>query len=209
MSQENRESLGSDAKRRGTEKGYDLFEVASVVQKSIRRGDEDAAMFFSVELFNSGFGEYLWKRLRIISSEDVGLAEPNISANVQALYEMYQEQKKKKDQKNAPERLFLTHAVLMLCRAKKSRLVDWTLIQYWDSHDEERREIPDYAYDKHNRKGRQLGRGWEHFFDEGSRLENHTPLEQEEARKEGCRRVVNKGRRTGVAKTAVPLSLFS
>lgn len=183
---------------RQTKGGYDLFEVASTVQKAIRRGEEDTALYFAVEMFESGFDEYLWKRLRIIASEDVGLAEPNIAANIWALYEMHEEQKKKKDTKHVPERLFLTHAILLLCRAKKSRLVDWTLIAYWEGHGQEpRREIPDYAFDKHTARGRKLGRGEEHFFEEGARLENHHPQPAEEERKEAAR--------SGKAKSRTPV----
>src|SRR5690606_7436177 len=113
-----------------TKQGHQLFEVASALQKSIRRGLEEEAMYWAVELFNSGFGEYLWKRLRIITSEDVGLAEPMMPATIEALYRAYVDQAKKKDEKHAPERLYVTHAVLLLCRAQKSRLVDWTLITF-------------------------------------------------------------------------------
>ena len=129
-------------------------------------------MYFAVEMFSSGYDEYLWKRIKIITSEDVGLAEPSLPATVAALSSMYQEQKKKKDEKHKPERLFLTHAVLILCRAKKSRLVDWTLIAFWNEHEGTMREIPDYAFDKHNRKGRMMGRGTDHFYTEGSHIEN-------------------------------------
>lgn len=156
-----------------TVRGYDFFECSSAFQKSIRRGDEDNAMFFGVELFNSGYGEYVWKRLKIITSEDVGLAEPLMPANIQALYQSYVEQVKKKDEKNRPERLQITHAILLLCRAKKSRLIDWTLIAYWNVHNiEHPRQIPDYAFDKHTQKGRSLGRGIEHFYEIGSVLDN-------------------------------------
>jgi replication-associated recombination protein RarA len=164
-----------------TQKGYEFFEVSSAFQKSIRRGDEDVALFMAVELENSNFGEYAWKRMRIIASEDVGLAEPLMPANIHALYEMYKEQKKKKDDKSGSERLFLIHAVLLLCRARKSRLVDWAIIALWKEHPKRRLDIPDYAYDKHNQKGRSMGRGLKHFYEEGTKLENHMPLDREEA----------------------------
>lgn len=157
-----------------TVNNYDFFECSSAMQKSIRRGLEEEAMFWAVELFESNFAEYVWKRLRIISSEDVGLAEPHISSEIMSLYFLHKEQAKKKDDKNRPERLFLTHAVLMLCRAKKSRLVDWELIRHWNCHNQMLRPIPDYAFDKHNEKGRKLGRGWGHFFDDGTLLSPHS-----------------------------------
>jgi replication-associated recombination protein RarA len=163
-----------------TKKGYDFFEVSSAFQKSIRRGLESEAMYWAVELFNSNYSEYIWKRIKIISSEDVGFADPCISSEIQSLYEMFSAQAKKKDEKNAPERLFLTHAVLMLCRARKSRLVDWALIHYWKTHELEFKPIPDFAYDKHNDKGRILKRSWKHFFEEGTRLENRAEIYFEE-----------------------------
>lgn len=178
--------------RQLTKNGYDLWEASSAIQKSIRRGDEDTALFFTAELWLSGFGEYVWKRLRIISSEDVGLAEPNISANIQALYQMYVEQTKKSDGKHSPERLFLVHAVLMLCRARKSRLVDWTLVTYFAGHDGRGNKllaIPDVALDKHTSRGRKMGRGFEHFFKEGTKLENHTPMEGEAKMKERAKKI--------------------
>lgn len=177
-----------------TKKGYDLFEVASALQKSIRRGLEDDAMYWSVELFNSNFGEYLWKRLKIISSEDVGLGEPNISTNIQSLYQMYQEQAKKSKQsedKNQPERLFLTHAVIMLCRSEKSRLIDWALLYHWNVHDFEQKDIPDFALDKHNERGRKLGRAWKHFFDEGTWLENRGSVLGEDDYREKARNSIS------------------
>jgi replication-associated recombination protein RarA len=163
-----------------TDKGYEFFEVSSAFQKSVRRGDEDVALYFAVELFNSGYDEYLWKRMKIICSEDIGLAEPFMPATIQALYSMYTDQKKKKDTKNQPEKLFLIHAVLLLVRANKSRLVDWALITAFDVNARTRLEIPDFAYDKHNKKGRAMGRGIDHFWKEGSKLSNHTPLPREE-----------------------------
>jgi replication-associated recombination protein RarA len=150
--------------------GYDFFECSSALQKSIRRGMEDEAMFWAVELFNSNFAEYVWKRLRIMSSEDIGLAEENISSEINALYQMHKEQAKKKDDKNKPERLFLTHAVLLLSRSVKSRTIDWALMYYWGCHQNRLRPIPDIAYDKHNDKGRKMGRSWKHFFEEGTIL---------------------------------------
>jgi replication-associated recombination protein RarA len=171
--------------------GYDFFECSSALQKSIRRGLEDDAMFWAVELFESNFAEYVWKRLRIISSEDVGLAEPHVSSEIFALYMMHKEQAKKKDDKNKPERLFMTHAVLMLCRASKSRLIDWTLIQYWNCHKQMLRPIPDFAYDKHNGHGRKLGRGWGHFFEDGTLLEPHLPQPGETEAREKAKGAVD------------------
>ncbi len=153
-----------------TKSGYEFGEVASAFQKSVRRGLEDEALYWGVELDISGYGEYAWKRMRIMSSEDVGLAEPNISANVQALYQLWVDLRKKKDEEHGPERLFFIHGILLLVRSRKSRIVDHALITYYGDHP--KREIPDYALDKHTARGRKMGRGVDHFFDVGSKLEN-------------------------------------
>lgn len=174
-----------------TENGYDFFEISSAMQKSIRRGMEDEALFWAVELYNSGYSEYVWKRLRIMSSEDIGLAEPVISSEIWALYSMFKEQAKKKEDKNEPQRLFLTHAVLLLCRSRKSRLIDSALLWAWLTHKFRKLPVPDFAFDKHNERGRQLKRGWGHFFREGTLLNNHTPQEREQEFRERAIKAVD------------------
>ena len=54
----------------------------------------------------------------------------------------------------------------------KSRIADNLLSVVYN--DKERLEIPDYALDKHTVRGKKMGRGWEHFFTEGTKLENQT-----------------------------------
>lgn len=151
--------------------GYACGEAASALQKCIRRCDEDGALFWASELDISGYGEYVWKRLKIMCSEDIGLAEPALPATIQGLYAMWEHQKKKNDQKHFPERLFLVHAVLLMARAKKSRMVDNALCCYYAGK-RPKREVPDVALDKHTARGRAMKRHWEHFFTEGVKIEN-------------------------------------
>lgn len=154
-----------------SQKGYDLGEVVSALQKSIRRGLEEDAMYWAVEMFNSGFDEYCWKRLRIMSCEDIGFANPMAAPTIQCLYDMYCDLKKKKEDMQQPWRLMLTQAVLFLARSPKSRVVDHALIHFWNTHAETKKEIPEYALDKHTARGKSAGRGWKHFFEEGSKLD--------------------------------------
>jgi len=173
-----------------TQKGYFFFEVSSAFQKSIRRGDENQAMYWAVELYMSNYDEYLWKRIRIITSEDIGLAEPFLAATITALYQNYTDQKKKNGD-NREERLFLIHAVLLLARAKKSRLVDYTLMNYFMSYNDTRFEIPDYALDKHTLKGKMMKRGVDHFFTVGCHLENHSEQEGEPEMKSNAHKLAH------------------
>jgi replication-associated recombination protein RarA len=151
--------------------GYRNSECTSAMQKCIRRGMEEEALFWATELDLAGYGAYVWKRLRIIASEDIGLADPNLSVQVRLLYENWIEQKKKKDDRSLAERLFLVHAVLLCVRAKKSRMVDTALITMYRS-DRPKRKIPDFALDMHTSKGRAAHRGVDHFFTEGAAIEN-------------------------------------
>jgi replication-associated recombination protein RarA len=152
--------------QRKTVGGYLCEEVTSAMQKCIRRGLEEHALFWATELDLSGFGEYVWKRLKIIASEDIGVAESAAAAQIRALYGNWTEQRKKEDTKHAPERLFLVHAVMVLCRAYKSRAVDNALIVFYEGK-RPRLPIPDFALDRHTQRGRRLKRDWEHFFTEG------------------------------------------
>ena len=112
--------------------GYLNSECTSAMQKCIRRGLEEEALFWATDLDLAGYGAYVWKRLRIIASEDIGLADPNLWVQVRVLYE------RKKDRSPA-ERLFLVQAVLLCVRAKKSR---------------------DFALDMHTSRGRRMDRGY-------------------------------------------------
>lgn len=49
-------------------------QVRSALQKSIRRGELDDALWFGSELVLSGGGWYLWLTLVLICSEDAGPA---------------------------------------------------------------------------------------------------------------------------------------
>jgi len=52
-----------------TVNGYAMDEVVSALQKEIRRGNEENATFWACELLDSGAGETLWRRLKVIAAE--------------------------------------------------------------------------------------------------------------------------------------------
>lgn len=164
--------------------GYICGEVASAMQKCIRRGLADDALYWATELDLAGYGEYVFKRLRIIASEDVGLGEPLASATIQALYQSWLDVRRKKDTLHAPERLFLVHAVLFLAASRKSRMVDHALVVMYEGR-RDPRPIPDFALDRHTVRGRAAKRAWRHFWQHGSHLENKAALDdpyEEQAR---------------------------
>jgi len=163
-----------------TIRGYAFGEVASAMQKAIRRGDARLAGYWAVELFESNYREYVWRRLLTISAEDCwGI----LTAEVEALYRSWQVIDK---QKKGGGRVFVAKAVILLALAKKSRDADHLTNLVYDpksidestleaSLDEARKSqeaVPDYALDCHTRAGKRAGKTRREFFrDEHKALE--------------------------------------
>jgi replication-associated recombination protein RarA len=146
--------------------GYDFNEVQSCLQKSIRRGLEQESLFWATELYLSNYSAHAWVRLQVIASEDVGIADPNVCVQVHTLKQQWEGRKKEPD-----ARLYFIHAVLVLVRSAKSRLVDNAGIVMCEG-ERPHIEVPDWALDVHTERGRALGRFHAHFFEEGARLVN-------------------------------------
>ena len=91
-----------------TETGYNMFEMLSVVQKAVRRGDYELGGW-GCEQLRGKYRNTMWNRLLITTSEDCfGV----LTKEIVALWEKDQEQK---DDKNVAD------AMALLCRARKSR----------------------------------------------------------------------------------------
>lgn len=153
-----------------TEGGYDFFEVVSALQKTIRRGLEREALYWAMELLPR-FEFYLWRRLKIIVNEDIGIANPQLIILIQTLSNQYFELRKKGDMGCL---LMLSNAILLMCRSKKSRIADHFVCEMIQVREQglEKLEIPDYALDMHTRRGKEKGRGLKHFKEEGAKLVN-------------------------------------
>ncbi len=164
-----------------TVNGYDFFEVSSAFQKSIRRCNEREAMFWALELYQSNYAKYLWKRMIIMASEDVGMAEVLFPPVIMALKQMYDYLVEKKD-KGKPEKLPFTQAVIALANAQKSRYIDLCISVYGNDHRKRagKHQIPDHALDMHTRKGKRMGRGLDHFYNEGAKINKSNKMPREE-----------------------------
>ena len=152
---------------------YPLSEAISSLQKEIRRGNEEDAMYWALEVEN-GYPQYLWHRLEVIVNEDIGPAAPEVIVLVHSLKQQYMDMIARPGQ--ASELLCLSNAILAMCRAEKSRLADnfMTVVQQERAQKGLKLQVPDYALDKHTLKGKQKGRGWEFFNKVSSMIENKT-----------------------------------
>jgi replication-associated recombination protein RarA len=158
--------------------GYDFYECTSAMQKCIRRGLEEQAMFWAIEL-ETRFHDYLWKRLQIISIEDIGIGDPQVVLYVAEMRKLYQELRKDFEKRGARSlRMALSNAILAMCRATKSRIGDeFGIVMYGRHEDGLHPEIPDFALDQHTKRGKEMGRGPEHFFSEGIKLKYASSIE--------------------------------
>jgi replication-associated recombination protein RarA len=167
-----------------TVRGYSLGDVVSALQKTIRRGDARLAGYFAMEMFESNFEAYAWRRLLTISAED---CHGCITQEIKALYDSAVEVKKTRKK---PERIFLAKAAVVLAAAKKCRDADHMSCLMYDQHlpddatvklaiaeaREDDVEIPDYAYDCHTSEGRRKGKTRADFFlDEHDALKPRVP----------------------------------
>jgi replication-associated recombination protein RarA len=160
-----------------TQRGYDFYEVASALQKSIRRGDVKLAGYMALELFPK-YSEYCWKRLLTISAEDCyGV----ITKEIMALYDAFHVINKGKKGEELKGRVFISKAVILLCSVKHNRDADLLSNYVYDAYcgvsdemieklfDEVRKEpidVPEYVFDCHTLKGKRAGKTKEDFFKE-------------------------------------------
>ena len=113
-----------------TVRGYDFGEVSSAMQKALRRGDAHLAGYWAIELWSSGYGNYVWKRLLTVSAEDCwGI----LTQEVKALHDSYLHVNKNVAAAEAKGRIFISKAVILLAMAKKNR--DAISGKRWDEID--------------------------------------------------------------------------
>lgn len=127
-------------------------------------------MYWALELVPE-FEQYLWRRLIVIVNEDIGLAHQPLLVLVPNQRAMYFEFRSHRGG-NGHARLVLANTILALCRSPKSRLADhFQCVIEQERRHGKRLDIPDYAIDKHTRRGRAMKREMEHWLGEGCLLE--------------------------------------
>jgi putative ATPase len=165
--------------RYGDDEHYD---VISAFIKSIRGSDPDAGLYWLARMIEAGEDpRYIARRLVILASEDVGLADSNglVVADAAARAVEFV---------GMPEAgLNLAHAVLHLALAPKSNSVKASLFRATDAvHTQRASPVPIHLRDSSYRGAQRLGHGrgyvYPHDTPEGWVPQQHLPAELVEER---------------------------
>lgn len=152
-----------------TRNGFASDEIVSCVQKAIRRAMTEEACQYAYELYISGpiFLEKLWRRLLTISVEDIGFGNLNAAVQVNSINEM----RKNFPYDDGDQPMYFVHAIRILCESEKDRSSDYLKnIIIKEAALGKKPVIMDVALDKHTKRGREMGRGSKHFFEEGTKV---------------------------------------
>ncbi len=178
-----------------TKTNLDFYEVASLLQKSLRRGDVVLAARAANELLPK-YANYVWNRLMIVSAEDVSTM---VTGEIVALYDAWKQVTRNVSptarEPRRTGRIFTLKAIVLLAKTKHSRdadelgllvvdrLPDDLFMAALDDVEEimdapaEHFEIPAYVYDVHTRRGKRAGRTKAQFIrDEHEALAGRTSI---------------------------------
>jgi replication-associated recombination protein RarA len=159
----------------------EISELKSALQKSIRQGLAEKAMYFAYQLAKQAGWWITWRRLRIIATEDCGQAKTIVA--VESLYRQFLDVKGKQDELNWDAMRCIVCAAKILAESKKDRRADEFLelmLKTEQKNEEavkwvdELKQYPDGTLDMHTVKGRKMGRGDKYFYEVSSRVENAT-----------------------------------
>ncbi len=100
-----------------TDGGYSRYAVSSLLQKAVRRSDEEVAAWAAWELARSGYAWNLWDRLNLYVVEDLRAGDP--VAMTIARYEELATERYEPDEWRG--RLCAIHAALAAARARSTR----------------------------------------------------------------------------------------
>ena len=141
--------------------GYEFGEVVSALQKEIRRGDEEAAVFWGTLLYEAS-PYYLWRRLLVIAAEDVGFGSPETVTLVNALASGWKLAKEGAYGLSGHAPMM---AIMAMCRAPKSTEVEdlQSLTIALIGKGQGRPILPEYI-DGHTKRGKAAGATWDQWY---------------------------------------------
>ena len=151
-------------------RGIPVDQLVSVLQKEIRRGNVDNAVLAAYEMLTTSpeVAEHLWRRLKLIAVEDIGMGEPLAPVLLSSLHENY------RAATGGEQAMMAVHAVRFLATAKKDR----TSAEHTDLVVQKVESgatavsVPDYALCVHTRAGQEMGRDLLQWWRNGAVVRN-------------------------------------
>src|SRR5689334_6786895 len=150
-------------------RGIPVDQLVSVLQKDIRRGNVDNAVLAAYEMLSTSaeVAEHLWRRLKLIAVEDVGVGAPLAPLLLECLHRNF---------RAAPggDTMMAVHAVRYLALARKDRTSSEhaDLVATKVESGDLQVSVPDYALCVHTRAGQELGRGLMQWWENGALVED-------------------------------------
>jgi len=188
-----------------TPDGTTVDVARSAAQKAVRDGDEVQGLRWLRQLYFTKSN--VSKALAIFVSEEIGLADTAMWGQVKDILALADRCKPDhlpnaeclaggddscENRGGHPDLLHYNNAMMLCCRAPKSRAADnaaiWFRTHTFNPPTPEEVQaatetakttpsvIPDKVYDKHTSEGRRRGRGMEHFLSEGAALQNKSDV---------------------------------
>jgi len=169
-----------------TDGGYNRYAVSSLLQKAVRRSDEEVAAWAAWELARSGYAWNLWNRLNLYIVEDLR-AGSDVALTIERYEELATERWEPAEWRG---RLCAIHAALAAARARSTREASnadayFSAVADRRATARERGEEPahdfpvgdlepggefDAIFDGHTGEGSRLGRGTRFFKTHGARV---------------------------------------
>ena len=152
-----------------TKNGHNMYDMASMMQKAIRRNNPNLAGYAAYELFGN-FHTYMWKRLVVVSAEDCyGIMTKEVIA-LKLADDFCNKGRKGYDK----DPLFAAKAITLLCQARKNRDACYVACNFMlpdrilDESEIEHIDItkchlgvegiPDWVFDVHTLTGKRKGK---------------------------------------------------
>ena len=192
--------LGKPLDKNSTKGGYSRYTVASLMQKSCRRGDREKAMWCAVELTRSGYSWNFWDRAQTILLEDcrISITEADLLPAIERLRQLAT---KKWEPDEGMGIACAMRAASLLAEAESARellpMKNWWLEIAEDRMESlQRGEQPEHDFpvppeskdlgelgfvvnDTHTATGSRAGRNMAHYLVESSRTTDQSELGQQ------------------------------
>ncbi|TDE13059.1 AAA family ATPase [Jiangella asiatica] len=147
--------------------GIPVDSLVSVLQKEIRRSRVDNAVLAAYEMYTTSpdVAQHLWRRLRLIAVEDIGMGLPLAPVLIEVLHRNF-------NATPGGDWMMACHAVRLLATASKDRTAsehaDWVATKV--TLGQALVQVPDYAHCVHTRAGQEKGRGLVQWWENGAQV---------------------------------------